>query len=302
MPPAVAPRESSPSLLSVAVLACGHRVCEAVAAVLNNSSIKPKKTAKRSMSDDAKLVHCDSSHPLVPNFFGGQYSPFLPIAALGASITIGDRSSWTLGAMTLAGIVTAMQLNNLESGGKSLGGLKKSWEEQAFDSARDYLLAAVDNIGKLDVQKDGDEGGSDSENDDSNVDIYPRHFAKDQKKEKKKEATATERAIAILRAACPEQMEKLAELAAKDKYVGEAFEKMTTHNDAWGALRCKRSELKLLHDNPSLEGAFGTDGSEFQDYTIYMPWKKGVKIANSEECVASALANGQSNDLCIPPG
>lgn len=260
-----------------------------MAAVLDpkNSKIVYKKTAKKSMVDGAPLVDY-SSHPVVPNFFGGQYSPFLPIAALGAAITIGDRSSVTLGAMTLAGIVTAMQLNNTESGGKVLGGLKKSWEEQAFDSARDYLLAAVDNIGKLDVQSDGDAGDSDSENDDTNFDIYPRYFAKDVTKKSKAETKATERAITILRAACPEQMHKLAKLSTENKYVAEAIANMEKHNEAWGDLQFGRSELKLLQENPTAEGAFGEDGHESEG-TVYMPWKKGVNIAGTELCVASAL-------------
>ena len=124
-----------PSRLLSAVLR-GCYLCLAVSAILAHKSPKLEKTAKDGKVDT-------SSHPLVPNFFGGQYSPFLPIAALGAAITIGDRSQLTLGAMTLAGIVTAIQLNNPGSSDKSLGGLKKSQEEIAFDQAKDYLLAAV---------------------------------------------------------------------------------------------------------------------------------------------------------------
>jgi hypothetical protein len=275
-----------------------------VAAVLDskNSKITYKKTAKKSMAEDAPLVDF-SSQPIVPNFFGGQYSPFLPIAALGAAITVGDRSSITLGAMALAGIVTAMQLNNTDSGGKALGGLKKSWEEQAFDSARDYLLAALDNIGKLDVQADGDEGASDSENDDSNVDIYPRHFAKDVAKKSKMETKATERAITILRAACPKEMTQLAKLSTQNKYVHDAFAKMEKHNEVWEELRLGPSELKLLKENPTVDGAFGesADGDEFEG-TIYMPWKKGVNIAGTDKYVASALNNKHKPDaLCSPP-
>lgn len=115
--------------------------CLAVSAILDGDTdkdkkLKPEKTAKEGLVDT-------SSHPLTPNFFGGQYSPFVPIAALGAAITIGDRSQLTLGAMTLAGIVTAIQLNNPDCADRSLGGLKKSREEIAFDQAKDYLLAAV---------------------------------------------------------------------------------------------------------------------------------------------------------------
>ena len=125
-----------------------------MAAILDRKNDGPGKPMKRkdalcAKPDEEKEPLLDTKvHPIVPNFFSsvglpGEYPPMLPIAALGAAITVGDRSAWTLGAMTLASMVTAMQLNNPNCHGKPLGGLKKSQQEVAFDTAKEYLLKAV---------------------------------------------------------------------------------------------------------------------------------------------------------------
>lgn len=100
------------------------------------------------------------------------------------------------------------------------------------------LAVQLDNIGKLDVQADGDSESpahhhhhgavadllgcrvvaakdDDSDNDDDNVDnIHPKWFVPGDKKLKPKKAAniATGTAISILRAVCPEEMEALAKL------------------------------------------------------------------------------------------
>jgi hypothetical protein len=125
----------------------------AVAAILLSASDKkakgcdfkqtylPKKQAKGSKKGEEGQV--DAAPPTIrPNSFGGQYSPFLPLATLGAAITIGDRSALSLGAMTVAGLVTAIQLNNAQAD-CGLNGLRKCREERAFDAAKTYLLVAV---------------------------------------------------------------------------------------------------------------------------------------------------------------
>lgn len=123
----------------------------AVAAILLSASDKKakgcdfeptyKKEAKGSKKGEEGQV--DAAPPTIrPNSFGGQYSPFLPLATLGAAITIGDRSALSLGAMTVAGLVTAIQLNNAQAD-CGLNGLRKCREERAFDAAKTYLLVAV---------------------------------------------------------------------------------------------------------------------------------------------------------------
>ena len=121
--------------------------CAAVAAILLSASDKKaskgckKRPTYESKKGEEGLV--DVAPPTIrPNSFGGQYSPFLPLATLGAAITIGDRSALSLGAMTVAGLVTAIQLNNAQAD-CGLNGLKKCREERAFDAAKTYLLAAV---------------------------------------------------------------------------------------------------------------------------------------------------------------
>ena len=89
------------------------------------------------------------------NAFGGQYSPFLPLATLGAAMAIGDRSVVSLAAMTVAGIATALQINNQPQAGKkdddpsTEGGLRKSSEEVRFDKAKMFLVDKLDKVGKL---------------------------------------------------------------------------------------------------------------------------------------------------------
>jgi hypothetical protein len=120
----------------------------------------------------------------------------------------------------------------------------------------------VDNIGKLDVQKDGDselpthhhhhgaaadllgcrvvaEGGDDSDNDDDNVDnIHPKWFAPGVEKDKKAANIAASKTISILRAACPDQMEALAKLV-KDN------EQCVTRD--WPSLLQHASDLRSQH-------------------------------------------------------
>lgn len=126
---------------------CGMRA--GVAAILDDKPYcECKKTATapaREADEDEPedpLVYTKPHH-IVPNFFGGQYSPFVPLITLGATLVLGDRSTLSLSAITLSAVVTAMQLNNPDNGSMSLAGLKKSREEVAFDASKQYLLHAV---------------------------------------------------------------------------------------------------------------------------------------------------------------
>merc|ERR1711968_137929 len=100
------------------------------------------------------------------------------------------------------------------------------------------------------------------------------------------------KAISILRAACPEEMAKLAQLCAvgepedkdKDKdeewkqHVRKAFKKMRDHSDEWAALSYTREPTKEKRDAKTAPEA-QEDGEKKAPkvQTYYQPWQKRTK-------------------------
>jgi hypothetical protein len=167
---------------------------------------------------EGKLVYNKPGY--ITNTFGGQYSPFLPLATLGAAMAIGDRSVVSLTAMTVAGMMTAMQINNQRPD----CGIKKSYEEVCFDNAKLFLVDALDTIGNLDVRGDDEAKGK------------PQAHGKPTPEQIEEIRTN----IAILRAVSPEGMEALADMCVKDTHLAKALDRMEKSSKQWAALRTKR--------------------------------------------------------------